>query len=324
MNRCFILLIGLFVAGLAHADDAEQWLQRMDEAANRLSYQGDFVFLRGSQMRHLRAMHLVDESGTHVRISAVDGPPAEILAHGGPVAVDHQGRMQLPSGSRDILFTAVLPRRLLALLDLYAATLGKQDRVAGRQTQIVRVQPLDDLRFGYRLWAEQEHGLLLKAVMVDQQGKAVEQFSFSRIDLQPDRQLLAAAIDLDSPIDGAGALFAENSHLPQQADWQVTRIPRGFSLQSMRRYPGEQQLGVNHLLFSDGLATISVFVEPLRANGQSMSQAANIGGVDAVTAVVSRRQVTVMGEVPAAALSLMLNSVKAVNRQLQGTGLGND
>lgn len=324
MARIITLMLGLLVAGMVQADVAEQWLQRMDKAANTLSYRGDFVYLRDSQMRHLQVLHLADESGTQLRISAVDGPPAEIMAHGDQVTIDRQGGFQLLSGSRDILFTAVLPRRLMALNGLYAISLGKQDRVAGLQTQIVVVKPLDDLRFGYRLWAEQEHGLLLKAAMVDRQGRAVEQFSFSRINLQPDLQLLAAAIDMDTPVDDPAVRIANSDDHSQQVDWQVTQVPQGFSLQSVRRYMGEQQVEVSHMLFSDGLANISVFVEPIHADGEAINQAVNVGGVDAVTAVVSERQVTVMGEVPAAALSLMLNSVKAADPLTPSKGFGHD
>ncbi|RLA09665.1 MAG: hypothetical protein DRQ54_02000 [Gammaproteobacteria bacterium] len=316
MSRVVAALLGLLVVSAAVAEHAEEWLLRMDQAAQTLTYEGDFVFLRGGQMRHMQALHLVNDSGTHVRIKAVDGPPIEIVAHGSQVSVAHGGQFQALPGSRDVLFSAVLPRRLWALRELYSVTLGGTERVADRPTQVVEVRPMDDFRFGFRLWAERDQGLLLKAVMINQQGEAVEQYSFSRVDFNPDVNGQFAA-GIDEVISTSGA---ESERSSQEVEWKVTELPKGFVLRSVNRNAGEQRKPVDHLLFSDGLATISVFVEPLQDDSSSVSRTTNVGGVGAVTGMVANRQVTVMGEVPAETLNLILNSVKPVTPAVEKLG----
>jgi len=305
-------LFGLALTSILTANEADDWLQRMDQAAQTLNYQGDFVFLRGGQMRHMQVLHLVNESGAHVRITAVDGPPIEILAHGGQVSVTQQGRHKALPGSREVLFSAVLPQRLWALRELYTVSLGGTDRVANLSTQIVEVKPVDNFRFGFRLWAATDHGLLLKAVMLNHKGEAVEQYSFSRVELDPE-VTVQFAMGAGTTNNTGNAEIIENGKNFQHVPWEVTEIPAGYALKSVSRYADEQQEWVDHLLFSDGLATISVFVEPLRDDFVPPSRTTNMGGVSAVTGEVSQSQVTVMGEVPAATLSLMLNSVKPVD-----------
>lgn len=309
MGRLIILLTGLLVTGVTLAEDAEAWLEHMDEAARTLNYQGDFVFLRGDQMHHMQALHLINQSGTHVRLTNLDGPPTELLLHGGST-VDEDGRAETAPGSKEVLFSAVLPQRLLALQGLYSFTSAGIDRVAGRPTRIVDVQPLDDLRYGFRLWADTERGLLLKAMMLDQQGVAVEQFSFSRIEFDPPPGEQVATINESAP-QGDHSSVAGKKTAVDQGDWQVTAIPEGFELQSVSRYAGDRQQLVDHLLFSDGLATVSVFVEPLSENSPPVVRSTmTTGGVTTLVGTVSHNQVTVMGEVPVVTLSLILNSLR--------------
>lgn len=295
-------------AGAVRADSADRWLERMSRAAQTLNYQGDFVFLRGDQMRQMQALHLVDEAGEHVRITTVDGPPTQIFAHGGQVTVGEKGGTRKLPGSREVLFSSSLPQRLLALKSLYTVSLGAPDRVAGRPAQIIDVQPRDDFRFGFQLWADREHGLLLKAVMINREGRAVERFSFSRIDLNPDP---------DQPIETTDYSVAQSgvsvASEPQPGSrWEVTEVPPGFALQSVSRHADEQQTEVDHLLFSDGLATVSVFVEPIGDNPMPENRSTSKGGVSAMMGRISQNQVTVMGEVPTETLSLILRSIKPV------------
>ncbi len=119
MPGLLILLMGILSAGAAQANEADDWLVRMDEAAQALNYQGDFVYVRGGAMRQFQALHLVNDHGTYARLTAVDGPPAEILRHRRQAAVTQQGWAQALPESQNVLFCAVLPQRLRALRELY-------------------------------------------------------------------------------------------------------------------------------------------------------------------------------------------------------------
>ena len=276
----------------------------MEQAARTVSYRGDFVFARGDQMRHMRVVHLVDEIGVHQRISALDGPPTEISLGGGQVAVAAAGKHRAQTDTDSLLFSSVLPQRLQALSGLYQITLGGIERVAEHQAQVVNVQPEDGYRFGFRLWSELGSGLLLRAQMRDGAGQVIEQFSFSRIELDVIDEV-ASAPRIRQQSDSHSMADTD-----LQAAWRVVHVPRGFSLQSMRRYAGQHSEMVDHLLFSDGLATVSVFIEPLQDGFELASQSVNSGMVNALTGTVSDNQVTVMGEVPVATLSMILNSLE--------------
>ncbi|MEL0083268.1 MAG: MucB/RseB C-terminal domain-containing protein [Gammaproteobacteria bacterium] len=311
MTKAPIVLLGLLLAGSVIADDAEHWLEKMDRAAQTLSYQGDFVFLRGHRMRHMQAQQLIDDSGVHLRIIAVDGPAAKLVATRSGTASAAEGYYQNPPARRDILFPSAVPSRLIGLRSFYSFSLAGTGRVADRPTRIIDAKPNDDFRFGFRLWADNESGLLLKVAMVNTQGEAVEQFSFSRIDMNPDRQQLAESIFAESPV--ADPVVMNQGGAIEQLPWEVTAIPSGFSLQGVRRTVDERQRPVDHLIYSDGLATVSVFIEPLKESrgGQQTRSTARIAGITAMTDVIADNQVTVIGEVPAATLRLIMNSVKA-------------
>ena len=317
MSRIWLGLLVSLTTTTLFAQDQADWLQRMEQAARTVSYRGDFVFARGDQMRHMRVVHLVDELGVHQRVSALDGPPTEILLGGGRVVVATAGNHRQQTDAGNLPFSTVLPQRLQALSGLYHITLGGIERVAEHQAQVVNVQPEDGYRFGFRLWSELGSGLLLRAQMRDSSGQVIEQFSFSRVELEAEAGQIAAA-------ENQGQPAANGQTKPVQlAAWRVTQVPRGFSLQSMSRYAGRHAEMVDHLLFSDGLATVSVFIEPLQAGFELASQSINTGMVNALTGTISDNQVTVMGEVPVATLSMILHSLQPMPPQATADVSGN-
>ena len=302
MNKFWLGVVGSLLAVTGYAQDQADWLQRMGEAARTISYRGDFVFIRGDQMRHMRVVHLVDDQGVHQRVFSLDGPPAEILLGGGQETTS--GKHQAQTDAGNLLFSTVLPQRLQALSGLYQISLGGIERVAEHQVQVVDVKPEDGYRFGFRLWSDLASGLLLRAQMRNSQGQVIEQFSFSSIDLEA-RGESATVTPADLP-EGPKPV----NNMSQLTNWLVTEMPRGFSLRSMNRYRGQHQAMVDHLLFSDGLATVSVFIEPVQGGLVLASQSINTGMVNAMTGTISDNQVTVMGEVPAATLNMIFNSLQ--------------
>ena len=304
MSKIWLALVCCLTLFTASAQDQADWLRRMEQAARTISYRGDFVFVRGDQMRQMRVVHLVDGDGVHQRVFSLDGPATETLLGGGQrkhAAVNNYGRL---AETDNLPFTTLLPQRLQALNNLYQISLGGIERVAEHQAQVIHVEPEDGYRFGFRLWSELGSGLLLRAQMRDAAGQVVEQFSFSSVDLDATGgPVPPTKVKQLQP----QAMATKTGHLTH---WRVAKIPRGFALQSMQRYAGQRQEKVDHLLFSDGLATVSVFIEPLQDGFELANQAINTGVVNALTGTVLDNQVTVMGEVPVATLSMILNSLQ--------------
>ncbi|MDD1147365.1 RNA polymerase subunit sigma [Pseudomonas protegens] len=291
-----LLLSGWFVVP-AHADEAQGWLQRLGQAEQQQSFQGTFVYERNGSFSTHNIWHRVQGGEVRERLVQLDGSAQEV------VRVD--GRTQCVSGTLmaglgdapDSAARALDPQKLKNWYDL--AVIGKS-RVAGRQAVIVSVTPRDQHRYGFELHLDRETGLPLKSLLLNDKGQLLERFQFTRLDTEDvpeDAELQAGAdckpVSLDS--DKASAIkTAQTWH----SDW----LPPGFELtsSSARKDPQTKTL-VNSLLYDDGLARFSVFLEPL--NGATVTDTRTQLGP---TVAVSRRlttpegemMVTVVGEIP--------------------------
>jgi sigma-E factor negative regulatory protein RseB len=166
-----VLFLGAFHAARAEvpaADDALSWLGRMASAAQKQSYLGVFVYQHGRRSETSRIVHVVDGRNERERMEVLDGSPREVLRSNGEV------KCLLPNLHMVILeredrrgFPATLPTSPGHLADNYKLLKGGVVRVAGRDSQLIVLEPKDGLRYGRRLWADQATGLLLKSSLVD-------------------------------------------------------------------------------------------------------------------------------------------------------------
>ncbi len=281
---------------------AADWLMRINDAARHQDYDGVFVYLRGRQLETLRIVHKVDGRHRRERLISLTGTPREIIR------TDEMVICYLPDESSVVTehrktsragFPAILPERLAIMERYYRLRLGDRGRVAGREAQVVLIEPRDALRFGYRLWADRQSGLLLRSDLLDSQGQMLEQFMFTH--LVTGREVSAEALKPQTQAQGY-RWHRESLDPPAAATaprWDVRPLPPGFRLASYvhRRSP-VRQVAVEHLVYSDGLATVSVFVERLPERG-AIQGPSRLGAVHAYGRQVNGHQVTVVGEVPA-------------------------
>jgi sigma-E factor negative regulatory protein RseB len=188
--------------------------------------------------------------------------------------------------------------------------LGKRERIAGRPAQQLGIQPRDRYRYGYRLWADVDTGLLLKADLMGDKGTPLEQFMFTHIRVG---SVPAAALEPENP--GKGMVWYRESGgtaRPEPASsWAAARLPGGFRLtRQVWRMVAMRQKKVEHLVYSDGLATVSVFVEPLGPDAKSgIEGPSQMGAVHAYVTRADGHQVTAVGEVPAETVAQIARSV---------------
>ncbi|WP_043230957.1 MucB/RseB C-terminal domain-containing protein [Pseudomonas sp. CF161] len=291
-----LLLSGWFVVP-AHADEAQDWLQRLGQAEQQQSFQGTFVYERNGSFSTHNIWHRVQDGKVRERLVQLDGSAQEV------VRID--GRTQCVSGqlvaglgdAPDSAARALDPQKLKNWYDL--AVIGKS-RVAGRQGVIVSLTPRDQHRYGFELHLDRETGLPLKSLLLNDKGQLLERFQFTRLDtadvpqdseLQPSAECRPVAINSDK----ASAVKAAQV-------WHSDWLPPGFELTSStaRKDPDTKSM-VNSLMYDDGLARFSVFLEPL--NGAVVTDTRTQLGP---TVAVSRRlttpegemMVTVVGEIP--------------------------
>jgi sigma-E factor negative regulatory protein RseB len=314
LRGCGLLLA--LAAPFAQAGDPQTLITRMHRAAQGLDYEGTFVYQHSDQLESLRIVHKASDGPVRERLLSLNGAPREIIR------TDREVRCYLPDENAVMVehrradnrnFPALLPESLPVLAGNYKIKSGKDGRVAGRKAKSVLIKPRDAFRYGYQLWADAASGLLLKASLLDEHGAVVEQYMFTQVAIGGP----IAAAELEPQSRGKDYVwYRPDDRQPELAAgaWAATRLPAGFNLTArmMRRLPARQQ-PVEHLVYTDGLAVVSVFVEPLDKSAKPAVHAgvSQMGAVHAFGKLLDGHQVTVVGEVPAATVDMIGDSVAA-------------
>jgi len=309
------VLLGL-AAPLAQAADAQALFARMHQAGRSLDYEGTFVYQHGDQLESLRIIHKAGTGGVRERLVSLNGAPREIIR------TDSEVRCYLPDENAVLIehrradnrnFPALLPDSLALLKGNYMIRAGKEGRVAGHKAVSVRIKPRDAYRYGYLLWVDEASGLLLKASLLDEQGEVIEQYMFTQVSIGgpiPESELKP-----QYPAKGIVWQRADDeTRVSSTGQWTATRLPDGFTLSAriVRMLPARKQ-PVEHLVYSDGLAVVSVFVEKAgdEARPNALSGLTHMGAAHAFGKVVDGHQVTVVGEAPALTVDMIGESVRS-------------
>ncbi len=317
------LAFSLTGAGAASAADGEPrtWLADMNEAFNNVSYDGVFSFYSGSELASLRIVHMVIDGVQHERLIHQNGAPREIVRRGEEVVCilmpgDDLLSLEanLPAGP----FARSFVRRYDSISDYYGLRFFGEDRVADREAVRLAVLPRDQDRFGYRLWLDKESRLLLKSELIDSEGNPLEIFQFSSIvigdDVDP-RALEPSGAREQAKVSNFTLDSQPSIPVLEESRWQAGWLPEGFILSSAhaRRTMGEDKL-VNTMMFSDGLAAFSVFIEDMPPAGAADMVSRN-GATVAVTHLTEGPQakahlVTLVGELPTGTAERIAQSIR--------------
>jgi sigma-E factor negative regulatory protein RseB len=194
----------------------------------------------------------------------------------------------------------------------YSIDRGPFKKTLGRRTQMIMVQPRDQFRYGYRLWLDDETAMPLMSQLCDRNGRVIEQIMFAELNFR--ERIPADAVK--PAISGEGYRWLEqNVQAPRTADaalgWNVRRLPAGFQLTTWRiQIIAGSNAPVRHLVYSDGLASVSVFIEPRNAQTEAMRGLAKVGAAFAYSRNLDGHQVTAVGEVPAETVEAIAAGVR--------------
>ena len=205
-------------------------------------------------------------------------------------------------------FPISLPRELSKLEDNYQFEMLGDDRVAGMETQLVAIRPRDQYRFGYHLWLERQTGMVLRSALLNEKGDIVEQLMFTNVQMKPeiDTALLTAL-----PVPSMPAEPKEVSEVETKSGWVVSNLPVGFTQVMHNRFSRtvSSMHPTEHMVFTDGLATVSVFLEAL--DGVPLLEGlSQIGAMSAYGTVIEGHQVMVVGEVPSSTVQMIAASMR--------------
>jgi sigma-E factor negative regulatory protein RseB len=303
----------LAYAPALRAQDASEWLARAAAAARTLNYVGTIVLQYGGRVETSRLVHVNDDGAEFEKLVNLDGPAREVIRSNGEVRCYYPDAKIVriePRTFRNV-FPSLSKEQQRALTEFYTFRKAELARVAGREAQAYMLEPRDGLRYGHKFWADQATGLLLKARLVNEKGDVVEQFAFSDI-------VFNAKVDRDSvkptwgstPADWQVREGSAGDGVRHETGWVVTRLPPGFhkTTEGFRTLRGKRET-VAHLVFSDGLVAVSVFIEPLNASSGHMAGIVRQGALNVYSLRVDDHLVTVLGEVPVVTVRQIAQSV---------------
>ena len=312
----------VFTAGVSadHATElAQSWLERMHRAAKTQNYDGTFVYSRDNSMNAMRIIHAVDKGGVRERLVSLDGNGREVIRSSDSVIciLPDRETVVVEKGQPKENFPPRFPMRVGRLAAYYEFDVNEQnnERVAGQTTAQITITPKDGFRYGYRLWVDRQTGLLLKSRLLDDHSKPVEQFMFTRIEYlnEVPEKLLQPGVD------GKAFTWYEADDREQavgdrrEQGWELTKTPPGFELDFHREhsFARSKQL-TKHLVLTDGLASVSVFIEPhyeTEEVEENLMGGSRMGAINAYGRVLNGYHVTAVGEVPQAAVRMISESV---------------
>lgn len=325
----FVVVVSIFSGFSAYAEspdpvsdgrEAQSWLKKIQSAAQRHNYSGTFVYQQANQIRTSRITHVLDGKNELEKLEILDGRPREYIRNNEEVScyIPEAKTVLVEKRVTHDVFPAILAANPADLSEFYNVKKAEFGRVAGYDCQAIMLEPKDNLRYGYKLWAEKSSGLLLRAQTLNDKHEAVEQIAFTQVSIgNVDRSRVKPGF---ANTDG---WRVENSLMSQisNSGWNVKSLPPGFKkVREVKRMvpdatnaqrsgaQSSSQREVSQIVYSDGLAAISVFIEPgsqSRTEGSLQQGALNI---------VGKRQgdfwLTIVGEVPAAAIRQVANSVE--------------
>ncbi len=297
------LLSPVLLATPVLADDGLALLQRIAQGSRQLTYSGTFVYRSGDKVDISRIAHSVSEGREIERIEALDGSPREVLRSGSEVKCffPEEKLLIIENRSNQRGFPALLPAGLGGVPEHYAIRGGGHGRVAGVKSRAVLLEPRDGLRYGHEFWMDTASGLLLKANLLGERGETLESFAFTQVKIGGPLEQGALKPRFDSERVRVQQVRATEVK-PDDMGWTFRALLPGFrKVAAMKRQTAPENPESLHVVFSDGLASISVFIEPGGSAGETEAMSA-VGPVNVYRRQVGEHRLVVMGEVPALAV----------------------
>lgn len=321
MKSAFLLAALLsLTAPRAFADplwqDDLNWLKTMAFAVHQTDYSGTFVYQYGNHVETSRITHVVDRDGEYSRLEGLDGARREIIHHNDEVWCylgDRKIKLEKRHGGR--AFPALLPDQLSLMNENYLVRQTEEGRVAGFHAHAMLIKPRDNLRYHHRMWAHVDSGLLLKAEVMDERGRVIEKYAFTQLTIggNIDRTWIEAEKSAagDQEHKQHADAMSKIAVSTNASGWQVDALPAGFKkVTEMRRTLRSKNAPVTHLVFSDGLAGISVFIEAVADNPDASIGLSSQGAMHVYSKVSGDNVVTVVGEVPPRTVIQVAESVR--------------
>lgn len=293
------------VEGKAAERSVSDWLMRMHEASRRRAYVGTFVVSAGGAMSSARIWHVCDGDLQMERVESLTGAPRSTFRRNEQVVTFlPESRVAVAEQRESLgLFPNLLQANDSSIGQFYGVRATGHERVAGFEADVLQLQPADSLRFGYRVWSEKETGLVVKLQTLDAQGRVLEQAAFSELQFDVPVSMTKLA-QLMSNTEGYQVEKPKMVKTTAAAEgWVLKQVVPGFKPMSCYKRLVGPGAGVSHegtlqWVFSDGLASVSLFVETFDHRRHVQPGIRALGATHMLTRRVGDWWLTVVGEVP--------------------------
>lgn len=317
-----LLLFAVVLAtpfGSVWADDGaiqvKGLLQKMIRAERSVNFRGTFVYRHNDKMVAMKIVRARGEHGMRERLVSLNGLEGEVVRH------PHRVKCLVPDSAHPLIYDNHQPGvdnhdsiigRIDEISSYYHLRVVGVGRVAERMAHKLVITPRDEHRYGYQIWVDQQSGLVLRSEHLSPAGRVLEQMIYTDIELFgehiPDdvTQLFASNSVGETPVRQADRRGKSGT---ADNNWAVNYIPNGFVLASYHSQGESSHAKFEHIVFSDGLASVSVFIEK-QSGHRPFNGVSQHGAMNAFLATVDDYQVVVVGEVPLRTLEQIGVSVR--------------
>ncbi len=302
------------LAASANSEQVELWLTKMHHAAHMLNYKGVFVYGQKDNLSSMQIVHSQDEFGERERLLSLDGTGREVIrTKDSVICILPDSKSVMVEKSRPkSSFPPAFPVKIAEMEANYDFYLSGKDMVAGQITQKIVINPKDKYRYGHMLWIDEKTGLLLKTHLIGERGQVVEKFMFTQIDYMekvPEALLKASVLGENYIWYESGK--AKKHESQKLSKWAVKNLPKGFKPDMSRKHVMPRSgIAMEQLMYTDGLTSVSVFIEKHSEDEDLLNGSSHMGAINACGRDLdSGVHITVIGEVPHAAVKMICDSV---------------
>jgi sigma-E factor negative regulatory protein RseB len=309
----FLFLVLLVNIASASANPAVEWVNKMSDSMRNLSYEGNFIYMHGNQLESMSILHIKDKFGEKEKLLSLNGEAREVIRDNKNLTcIWPDSRKVVVDNSNQNSFSPLLiPDNIAKISKYYDMSLADGDRVAGYNSVIVNFKPRDQFRYGLKLWISSSNALLLRSYLINERQQVVEQVMFTNLKVLNINSPLPSITmpELDDSYSLIQYHFGNASgNLEADQIWKISNLPAGFWQKSAikRRIAGTDRF-IQQMVYTDGLASLSVFIE--KQTAQTPQGETSMGAVNGFIRLFNDYSVTAIGEVPAATVRLVAESV---------------
>lgn len=294
-------------------NDLQQLLNKTNQTLERGNYEGTFVFMHNGNVEAMSIVHGYSESGVREKLVSLTGDAREVIRDQDVLTCiwPRDKLVVIESASAKHGLPSSLPTDLNELTFHYKLAEAGQARVAGYDCTIVRFQPLDKHRYGHELCVETQQGMILESKTFNTSGEVIENMMFTSFNMRETvpEKLFQPSVHLNDYTWKTARVELNGELQPDQA-WRIENLPPGFSLHSVtRRLMSASNNPVQHMVLTDGLASVSVFISKVDDPQNMYKGAHNKGVINAYARDLNQHQITVVGEVPKSTVKMIGSSI---------------